>query len=187
VNDTDYARKAVDRALSVSRGTDTLWASSLAAALSGNGRLAGQLAAEFSRITPPTIESTTVLKPVLDAALALGQRDYQRTIDLLQPATAYDRIGQFWPSYLRGLAYLGLEKPADAAAQFRIILSHRGDRPTSVLFPLARLQLARALRASGDRPGARDAIGQFIIGWSAATRTQPMMAAALREQSMLMR
>jgi eukaryotic-like serine/threonine-protein kinase len=187
VDDDNYARKAIDRALGISRGTDALWAGSLAAALSGNSRLAGQLAEEFSRVTPPTIEATTVMRPILDAAIAVTQRDYQRTIDLLQPATTYERIGDFWPAYLRGVACLGLKKPADAAGQFRAVLSHRGDRPTSVLFPLARLQLARALRASGDTAAAREAIGQFIKGWSAAPRTQPILAAALREQSTLMR
>jgi len=187
VDEADYARRTVDRALAISRGRETLWAASLAATLSGRAKLGAQLADEYSRVAPPTPEVTTVLRPVLDAAGALVAREYARALDLLQPAVPYERIGQFWPEYVRGLAFMGLAKPADAAGQFRTILAHRGNQPTSVLFPVARLQLGRALRASGDMPGARDAIGQFVEGWHSADRRQPLVAAALRERARLAR
>lgn len=182
-----YAQEALDRALAIGRGSETLWAGSLANAFSGRRKAADQLMDEYLRLTPPTTDVVVVSGPVLRAASALAGGEYQRAIEALQPALPYDRIGRFWPAYIRGLAYLGLKKPQDATAQFQTILAHRGDDPDSVLFPLARVQLARARRAAGDVPGARAAFDGFITGWSEAPRDQPALAAAIRERSRLPR
>jgi predicted Zn-dependent protease len=123
---------------------------------------------------------------VLEAAGALARGHAARALDALQPAVPYERIGRFWPAYVRGLAYLHLRRPVDAVNQFRDILAHRGDDPASVLFPLAQLEIARALAAAGDAAGAREAYGRFIE-WRGSPRGQPLTAVAIREQSKLPR
>jgi eukaryotic-like serine/threonine-protein kinase len=184
-NESDYAHKAVDRALAIGHGTETVWSGSLAAAFSGRRKMADQLADEYVKVTPPTTDVVTVSVPVLRAASALAGGEYQRAIEALQPALPYERVGRFWPAYIRGLAYLGLKQPREAASQFQSILNHRGDAPTSILFPLASLQLGRAFRAAGDVPAARRGYDAFIAAWSGAKRDQPVLAAATRERSRL--
>jgi tetratricopeptide (TPR) repeat protein len=184
-SESDYARRTMDRALAISHGTETVWSGSLAAAFSGRRKMADQLADEYVNVTPPTTDVVTVSIPVLRAASALAGGEYQQAIEALQPALPYDRVGRFWPEYIRGLAYVGLKQPREAAQEFQAILDHRGDAPTSMLFPLASLQMGRVLRAAGDVPAARRAYDSFIAAWSAAKRDQPLLAAATRERSRL--
>ncbi|MGI8564946.1 MAG: hypothetical protein ACR2LZ_00540 [Pyrinomonadaceae bacterium] len=62
-----------------------------------------------------------------------------RAIAQLQTASRYEAAAEFWPQYLRGLAYLKLKRGAEAAAEFQKILDHRGYAPLSALYPLAHL------------------------------------------------
>ena len=183
----DYAaaRTTVDRALAIGRGSDTLWAASLANAFAGRRAAAVALAQEYTRVTPPTTEVVAMFAPVLQAGIALAKNDAAGAVDALQAATPYERLGGFWPAYLRGLAYLRLKRPIDAAAQFREILAHRGDDPASVLYPLAALQTGRARAAARDSKAAADAYEQFFKVWRGANRSQPLVAAAIRERASL--
>ncbi len=185
--DAGYARRAVDRALAISRGSKTLFASSLASALAGRPTVAEQLAEEYLRVTPPATDVVAVSGPVLQAAAALAGGKPQRAIEALQSTVGYERIGRFWPAYLRGLAYLRLNQPREAAAQFEAIPTHRGDSTASMLIPLASLELGRARRALGDNRGARDAFDRFINLWQTDGANQPLLAAAVRERARLPR
>jgi hypothetical protein len=53
---------------------------------------------------------------------------------------------------VRGQTYLAAKRPADAAVEFQKIVSHRGLVMEDPVDAVARLQLARALVASGDSP-----------------------------------
>jgi eukaryotic-like serine/threonine-protein kinase len=183
--DSSYAQTAVARALAVSRGSDALWSAALASALAGQPAAAGQLSAEYLRVTPPTTDVIAVFNPVLVAAAAIAGRNYQGALDALQSAVPYDRIGRFWPAYLRGQAYLGLQKPADAAREFETIADHRGDDPASVVYAVAPLYAARAYRAAGDTARARTAYTAFITAWSVPDPDPPLVAVAERELASL--
>ena len=93
-----------------------------------------------------------------------------RAIALLEPVKAYEHApsAEFWPLYLRGLAYLELKDGASAAVQFRSILDHRGEVPASMLYPLASLGLARAATLGGDAAIARKAYDDFFTLWKDA-------------------
>ena len=87
-----------------------------------------------------------------DAALALRRGEAARAIERLDAVAPYDHApsSEFWPPYLRGLAYLQLKDGPAAGVQFEGILSHRGEAPTSPLYPLAHLGAARAAVLTGD-------------------------------------
>jgi hypothetical protein len=108
--------------------------------------------------------------PVAAAALALERNEPARAIERLEPVTSYDwaPASELWPAYLRGRAYLALNDGRAARAQFRGILEHRGAAPTSPLYPLARLGLARAAALAGDAGEARTAYRTFLAGWAGA-------------------
>jgi eukaryotic-like serine/threonine-protein kinase len=185
VGDADYARRTLDRALAISRGSETLWFSSLAAAFAGRPTIAAQLAAEYAQRTPPTTDVIAVSAPVLTAAMDVMAGRNKEGIEALHAAIPYERIGRFWPAYLRGLSYARLNQPAESAAQFEDILRHREDNPASLLFSLARLQLARARAAAGDSNGARAAYDEFITAWGGDGRPNALVATARRERSRL--
>jgi hypothetical protein len=53
-----------------------------------------------------------------------------------------------------------------AGAQFQSIVDHRGEAPTSPLFALAHLGLARAAVLTGDIDKARKAYESFLALWN---------------------
>ncbi|MEP6719539.1 MAG: hypothetical protein ABJB21_10365, partial [bacterium] len=55
-----------------------------------------------------------------------------------------------------------------AAGEFQKILDHRGWQPTSPLYPLAHLGLARTAALSGDTSKARKAYQDFFALWKDA-------------------
>jgi cytochrome c-type biogenesis protein CcmH/NrfG len=70
--------------------------------------------------------------------------------------------------YVRGLAHLAAQQPAEAAKQFQKILAHRGLVLGDPMDAMARLQLARALASTGDPVKAKAAYQDFLSLWKAA-------------------
>jgi hypothetical protein len=105
--------------------------------------------------------------------------------DLAVPGTAfYDGsfFGAMYPVYVRGLAYSRLGRHREAAAEFQKILDHPGIVLNDPIGPMARLQLARALSASGDRAKSAAAYKDLslsgrmpipIFRWSNKPRLSP--------------
>jgi hypothetical protein len=60
-------------------------------------------------------------------------------------------------------------------------VSHRGEQPTSPLFPLAHLGLARAQAAAGDAAAARQAYQNFLELWANADPALPALVDARAE------
>jgi TolA-binding protein len=104
-----------------------------------------------------------------------------RAIQLLETTRRYEAFGEYWPQYLRGEAYLKLKNGAQAATEFKTILAHRGWHPTSPLYALAQLGLARAEVASGNNGAARTAYQDFFSLWREADATLPAQVAARAE------
>jgi hypothetical protein len=86
----------------------------------------------------------------------------------LEPAKRFEAAAEFWPQYLRGLAYLKLKSGNEAAAEFQKILDNRGQAPLSALYPLAHLGLARASALTGDLSRSRKAYQDFLALWKDA-------------------
>jgi hypothetical protein len=86
---------------------------------------------------------------------------------------------------LNGLAYAASKDYVHAAQQFKNLIARPGDQPTSLLRTLVRLQLARALRDSGDAGAARQAYADFISTWHRADPKEPLLAAGTAELAAL--
>ncbi|MDX6614683.1 MAG: eukaryotic-like serine/threonine-protein kinase, partial [Blastocatellia bacterium] len=74
---------------------------------------------------------------------------------------------------------------AQAAAQFKTILDHRGWYPLSPLYPLAQLGLARAAVIEGDNAKARQAYQDFFVTWKEADPDIQLLVEARREYAEL--
>ena len=70
--------------------------------------------------------------------------------------------------YVRGLAYLAAQQPAEAAAEFQRIVDHRSIVLVDPIDALARLQLARALVLSGDTVKAKSVYNDLLTLWKNA-------------------
>jgi hypothetical protein len=125
--------------------------------------------------------------PVTAAAVAIEQGEPARGLALLEPVRRYDHAPSagFWPAYLRGQAYLQLKDGRAAASEFQNIVTHRGEVPVSVLYPLAHVGLARAAAMSHDIDKARNAYEAFFALWTAADPDLQVLQDARLEHSRL--
>jgi tetratricopeptide (TPR) repeat protein len=147
----------------------------LALAMCGDAAQAEKLAAETSKRFPNGTLWNAVQLPEIRAAIDLQRGQPAKAVDLLASASPYERA---YPEavYLRGLAYLGLHKGVEAAAEFQKILDHKGASWGSTwLYPnwglyysISYLGLARAFDLAGDTAKARKAFEDFF----ARTRTR---------------
>jgi tetratricopeptide (TPR) repeat protein len=105
--------------------------------------------------------------------------------DLAVPGTAFYSgaafFGALYPVYVRGLAYSRLGRHREAAAEFQKILDHPGIMLNDPIGPLARLQLARALSASGDRPKSAALYKDLVALWNNADADLPVVQQAKAE------
>jgi tetratricopeptide (TPR) repeat protein len=101
----------------------------------------------------------------------------------LEAVEPYDHVpaAEFWPSYVRGQAYLRLKQPREASAQFGHITDHRGEAPTSPLYSLSLLGSARASALAGDLDAARERYRQFLDSWNDADANLAVLREAREE------
>jgi hypothetical protein len=97
----------------------------LALAICGDAARAEKLAAETSKLFPNGTIWNAVQLPEIRAAIALHRNEPAKSVELLTSASPYERA-HLEAVYLRGLAYLRLNKGGEAAAEFRKIVDHKG-------------------------------------------------------------
>ncbi|MDR3702385.1 MAG: hypothetical protein P4L56_22245 [Candidatus Sulfopaludibacter sp.] len=128
--------------------------------------------------------------PVLRALAALKNGEPQKAIDLLQSAVRYELavpgswfgfFGFLYPAYVRGEAYLALRKYAEATAEYRKILNHRGLVFCDPVGALAWWRLGNALSLSGDAPNAKAAYQEFFTLSKEADPDIPILKQAKAE------
>ena len=160
------AQSEVAAGLTHSRDNLTLEQGSRVLALCGAAGEARALSSELATRFPDATLTMDVARPVTAAILALQQGEPARAVELLEPVRRYDHAptGKFWPRYVRGQAHLALRNGRAAADEFRSILARRGEVPTSMLYVLSRLGLARATRDL-DPEASRSAYAEFLELW----------------------
>lgn len=107
------------------------------------------------------------------AALALAPLDFNTY------------FGGLYPVYVRGLAYLAMNRGVEAAAEFQKILNHKGLTAGDPVCAMAQLQLARAWELAGDNAKAKAAYQQFLNLWKDADPSVPVLKQATAELATL--
>jgi predicted Zn-dependent protease len=133
--------------------------------------------------------------PALRGVIALAQGNTGEALAQLEPALAnefalpapafFAGVGSLYPAYVRGQTFLAAGRPAEAAVEFRKIISRPGLVMGDPVDAVARLQLARAFAASGDTAGARAAYQDFLTLWKQADADIPLLKQAQAEVSKL--
>jgi len=157
-----------------------------------NGSLCGymgeaqKLADEQEKRYPNATLSNVYTEPIIRAAIELQRDRADQAIELLNAALPYEGgFAGFWPDYLLGQAYLRLRHGNEAAAEFQKILDHRGWDPSSPMYPLAHLGLARAAVLADDVTKARSAYQDFFALWKDADADLPVLIEAKKEYEKL--
>ena len=139
--------------------------SALALAICGDAAKAEKLAAETSKLYPNGTIWNAVQLPGIRAAIALNRDQPAKSVELLASASPYER-SYLDAVYLRGLAYLRLHKGAEAAAEFRKIVDHKGANWASAwrypywgqFYSLSYLGVARGSALAGDTAKAKKGV-----------------------------
>ena len=164
----------------------------LALAMCGDTAQAEKLAEETSKSFPNGTLWNAVQLPEIRAAIELQRGQPAKAVELLASASPYERA---YPEavYLRGLAYLRLQKGAEAAAEFRKILDHKGASWGSdwripnwgLYYSISYLGLARGSALAGDAANARRAFQDFFALWKDADPDTPILKQAQAEYAKL--
>src|SRR5262249_3450702 len=142
----DYQRAKIDaaRALEIASGRASVPRAALTLALCGESAQVKSLTDELAKLYPQDTVINSIWLPIIHAALELQRGNAAAAIDRLESTTIYEAAAEFWPQYLRGQAFLKLQRGVEAGTEFQKILDHRGQAPLSPLYSLAYLGLARA-------------------------------------------
>jgi serine/threonine protein kinase/tetratricopeptide (TPR) repeat protein len=168
-------------ALKLERNRTVLTRAALAFALAGEVAKAQALIEELEQKHPKNTMVNQVWLPEIKAAIELGRNNAQAALELLEPARRYEVAAGFSPQTMRSLVYLKLGQGAQAGAEARKVLDHRGEGPLSLLWPLAHLTLARAWVMQGDMAQARKSYQDFFTLWKDADHDIPTLIEAKRE------
>ncbi|MGZ5481264.1 MAG: protein kinase domain-containing protein [Pyrinomonadaceae bacterium] len=156
-------------------------------ALAGCGEFtqAQNLIAELTRRSPTDTVLNKILAPLVQARMELQRDNAAQAIQLLETTRPFEGYALFQIAYLRGQAYLKQQKGAEAAMEFQKILDHRGSQPTSPIYVVAHLGLARAAALQGDTAKARKAYQDFFALWKDADANVPVLIEARKEYDKL--
>jgi eukaryotic-like serine/threonine-protein kinase len=184
------ARNDAGGALSLSSGRIVKLFSALALARAGDVGQAEALATELET----KFGSNTLIQkywlPTIRASIALARNKPAQALDFLN-AGSYEFsdtqsfVGNMYPVYVRGQAYLTMHQGRAAAAEFHKFVEHRGIVLNSPLGALARLGLARSYLLQGDTVRAGAAYLDFLELWRDADIGVPVLKQAKAEYAKL--
>jgi tetratricopeptide (TPR) repeat protein len=149
--------------------------------------LAARLVSGLLERHPESTLTRGVVLPSTRAAIELSHGRPAAALDELRAALPYETgsVAVLIPTFLRGEAYLRDGKGPLALEEFRKILDNRGADPFSPVCALARLGVARALRATGDREKSAQAYREFFAEWKDADPGLPVLVEARAEYERL--
>jgi DNA-binding winged helix-turn-helix (wHTH) protein/tetratricopeptide (TPR) repeat protein len=159
-------------------------------ALCGDVTRAEKFAAESSKRLPNGTLWNAVQLPAILAAIELQRGQAARAVELLASASPYESA---YPEavYLRGLAYLRLQKGLEAAVEFQKILDHKGASwamryPNwGLYYSISYVGLARASALAGDPAKARKSFQDFFALWKDADQNLPILISAKKDYAAL--
>ncbi len=157
----------------------------VALALCDDVSQAQSLVEDLTKQHPKDTLINSMWVPVIRAAVQIDRNTPGEAVKLLETTKPYEAAAEFWPQYLRGLAYLKLKSGNEAATEFQKILDNRGQAPLSALYPLAHLGLARAAALTGDVSKSRKAYQDFLALWKDADSDLAVLKEAKQEYEKL--
>ena len=185
---SEQIRQGTSAALAMAPGRFVKVLVALALARAGDAAQAESMSEELAKSNSSNSLLNYYWLTTIRAAIQLDRNDPGRAIELLQAAAPYElgydatlQLGTMYPVFVRGQAYLDLNRSKEAAAEFQKFLDHRGVVVSYPLAALARLGLARSYVLQGDTAKARTAYQDFLTLWKDADADIPVLIAAKAE------
>jgi predicted negative regulator of RcsB-dependent stress response len=163
-----------NKALNLERGKDVMTRAALALAIGGQTAEAVSLIDELHKERPKDTLLNQLWLPTIRAAILLQTGKAKEAIEELEITERYEKAAEFYPQYLRGLAYLQLNKPKQAVKEFDKILNNRSEAPLSSIYPLATLGKARVIKDKTEYE-------KFFEFWKEADKDMPALIEAKKE------
>jgi len=145
----------------------------------GDPSAAQAFLAAHNNPSPDTL-LTYVDLPRIRAVLALEHGKPLDAIAALELARPYE-MRDYNILSLRAQAFFRAGQTGKAIDEYKKILANRGIDPTSVLYPLAYLGMARSYAALGNASASRSQYEAFLSAWKNADRDLPVLKAANTE------
>ncbi|MBI4905517.1 MAG: protein kinase [Acidobacteria bacterium] len=190
------AKRSITAALELSNGRDVQYAAGLALAFSGDSARSEALASDLEKRFPEDTFVKFTYVPVLRASGELSRGKPADSVERLQIAHRYELastglnfpyvvLGGLHSAFVRGEALAASRRYAEAAAEFKKILDHRGIVGLDPIGALALLHLGRAYRLSGDIVKAKSAYDEFFMLLKDADPDLPVILQAKAEYARL--
>jgi tetratricopeptide (TPR) repeat protein len=183
--DCTRVKEQTAKVLDLTRSQITLASAANALAICGESGQAQTIIADLAKRSPTDTVLNRVLLLLVQARIELQKGNAAQAIQLLETTRLFEGYGLFQIAYLRGQAYLNQQKGTEAAAEFQKLVDHRGSQPTSPLYALAQLGLARAAALGGDQANARKTFEVFFAAWKDADADLAILQEARREYEKL--
>jgi tetratricopeptide (TPR) repeat protein len=167
-----------NKALNLERGKDVMTQAALALAITGQAAEANALTDELHTERQKDSLLNQIWLPTIRAAILLHTGKAKEAIEELEITERYEKAAEFYPQYLRGLAYQQSNKSKNAVKEFDKIFNNRGEAPLSSIYPLAQLSKARALRDKAEYE-------KFFEMWKEADEDMPALIEAKKEYETL--
>ncbi len=167
-----------NNALKLKRSSLVLSLAALALAACGHSAEAKSLIDELKKERPKDTLINELWLPTIRAASELQNGRAKEAIEELEITERFERAAEFYPQYIRGLAYLKLNKTKDTVREFEKILNHRGEAALSSIYPLAGLGKARATKDKAEYE-------KFFELWKDADKDMPALVEAKKEYDRL--
>jgi serine/threonine protein kinase/tetratricopeptide (TPR) repeat protein len=188
-------RRQANSAKSLAAGQDSDYGAALAFAYSGDNERARELGDSLGKKFPESTGVQFSYLPTLRAKIAINRGNPSQALDILESAAAYElgspsssgifTLGDMYPVYARGEAYLAANQPVQAATEFQKILDHRGIVLYDPIGVLARIGIARAYVMQRDAAKAKAAYKDFLTLWKDADPDIPILKQAKAEYAKL--
>jgi len=149
----------------------------------GEWKRSDEFIAQASRDQPATIVKA-FWQPIVRAERQLAAGDAAAAVETLK---ATERFERRWPDarLLRAQALLRAGNASASVAEFEKLLGHPVPLPTSTVYPLGLIGLARAHVAAGQIAEARAAYDRFLTEWKNADPGVRLLNEARRERAAL--
>jgi len=184
VGNMERAAEGAVAALARSRSGDIMQRAARVLAYAGEDGEVQSLVSEVTKRAPSDTFVHSVWLPTLRAVIEMNHGRGEKAIELMDAATPYDRANT-GIRRVRGLAYLLARRGQEAVQELRAALDLRALDPTSPIFSLLHLDLARAYALSGDTSASRKSYQDFLALWNEADPDLPLLKAARDEYARL--
>ena len=167
-------KSQTNKSLNLERSVAVLCRSALALAAAGFEAESSELTDELKTERPKDTMVNELWLPTIGSANEIHKGNFKEAVERLEITERFEKAGEFYPQYLRGLAYLRSDKLRESRREFDKILDHRGEAPLSPIYPLAQLAKARALKDKAEYE-------KFLEMWKDADKDMPALVAARKE------